>query len=137
MPTLPLQSHRMLNIDTFYFAPPCQTWVILCQSHIPPLSRVRPCTYSMHQIILFFYRISTSTAKTKYRKFKTNIPSKGILRPQSEFPLHVSVSDLYIPTISLPILVQENMWTDPESILYINRSQTHKYGNTYMRFSLQ
>jgi hypothetical protein len=25
---------------------------------------------------------------------------------------HVSVGDLYIPTISLPILLQENRWTD-------------------------
>jgi hypothetical protein len=30
--------------------------------------------------------------------------------------LHVSVSDLYIPTIGLPILLQENMWTDPGNI---------------------
>jgi hypothetical protein len=27
-------------------------------------------------------------------------------------PIHVSVSDLYIPTIGLPILLQENRWTD-------------------------
>jgi hypothetical protein len=32
------------------------------------------------------------------------------------FHMHVSVSDLYIPTIGLPILLQENMWTDPENI---------------------
>jgi hypothetical protein len=30
--------------------------------------------------------------------------------------IHVSVSDLYIPTIGLPILLQENRWTDPGSI---------------------
>jgi hypothetical protein len=29
------------------------------------------------------------------------------------FHIHVSVSDLYIPTIGLPILLQEKMWTDP------------------------
>jgi hypothetical protein len=28
----------------------------------------------------------------------------------------VSVSDLYIPTIGLPILLQENMWTNPGNI---------------------
>ncbi len=33
----------------------------------------------------------------QYRKFETNIPRKGI----------VSVSDLYIPTIDLPVLLQE------------------------------
>jgi hypothetical protein len=49
--------------------------------------------------------------------FETNIPRKGIARSQSpNFRIHVSVSDLYIPTIGLPILVQENMWTDPGKI---------------------
>jgi hypothetical protein len=33
------------------------------------------------------------------------------------FHIHVSVSDLCIPKIDLPILLQEgNMWTDPGSI---------------------
>jgi hypothetical protein len=56
---------------------------------------------------------------TQYRKFETNIPRKGIAQPQSWFPHScVCMSDLYIPTISLPILLQENMWTDP-GIMYI------------------
>jgi hypothetical protein len=29
---------------------------------------------------------------------------------------HVSVSDLYIPRIRLPTLLQENMWTDRGNI---------------------
>ncbi len=50
-----------------------------------------------------------------------------------------SVRDLYISRIRLPILLQENMWTDPGNI---NRSQTHEcgnweWGNTPMEFSLQ
>jgi hypothetical protein len=32
------------------------------------------------------------------------------------FHIHGSVSDLYIPTFGLPILLQENMWTNPGSI---------------------
>ncbi len=44
------------------------------------------------------------------------------------FQIHVSVSDLYIPTISLPILQQENMWTDPENVLY-NSLKTNECGN--------
>jgi hypothetical protein len=32
------------------------------------------------------------------------------------FHIHVSVSNLYILTIDLPILLQENMWTDPGNI---------------------
>ncbi len=29
---------------------------------------------------------------------------------------YIQVSDLYIATIGLPILLQENMWTDPGNI---------------------
>jgi hypothetical protein len=36
--------------------------------------------------------------------------------PRLNFPVHVSVSDLYIPMIGLPILLQENLWTDPGNI---------------------
>ena len=32
------------------------------------------------------------------------------------FYIHVSVSDLYITTIGLPILLQENRWTDRGNI---------------------
>jgi hypothetical protein len=44
--------------------------------------------------------------------------------------IHVSVSDFYIPTIGLPILLQENKWTDRENI-YVDRSQTQECGNWY------
>jgi hypothetical protein len=42
--------------------------------------------------------------------------------------IHVSVRDLNIPTIGLPILLQEFRWTDPGNA-YIDRSQTHECGN--------
>jgi hypothetical protein len=32
------------------------------------------------------------------------------------FRIHVSVSDLYIPKIGQPILLQENMWADSGNI---------------------
>ncbi len=32
--------------------------------------------------------------------------------------IHVSVSDLYITTIGLPILLQENRWTNRENRIY-------------------
>ncbi len=40
-------------------------------------------------------------------------PEKELLGQSPNFHIHVSVSYLYIPTIDLPILQQENMWTDP------------------------
>jgi hypothetical protein len=36
--------------------------------------------------------------------------------PQSNFDIHVSISDSYFPRIGLPILLQEKMWTDPGNI---------------------
>ncbi len=47
------------------------------------------------------------TAKTKYRYFETNIPRKGISGLSPNFHIHASVSDSYIPTIGLPILLEE------------------------------
>jgi hypothetical protein len=40
--------------------------------------------------------------------------NRNILSPSSYS--HISVRDLYISTIGLPILLQENMWTDPGNI---------------------
>jgi hypothetical protein len=65
------------------------------------------------------------TAKNQNRKFETNIPRKGIARPLSQFPY--SVSEFYITTIGLPILLQEIC--GPILGIYINRSQTHECGN--------
>ncbi len=54
------------------------------------------------------------TANTIYPKFEKNIPRNETARPQSH--IHVSVKDLYIPTIGHPIVLQENRWTDRENI---------------------
>ncbi len=57
----------------------------------------------------------------QYRKFETNIPSKGTARPQSQLFIHVSVSNLYTTTIGLSILLQvDRSWE------YIDRLQTHE-----------
>ncbi len=54
------------------------------------------------------------TAKTQYRKFETYIRRKGIARPHGpNSHIHVSVSELYI---GVPVLLQENIWTDPGNI---------------------
>jgi hypothetical protein len=50
---------------------------------------------------------SAYTAKTKCRKFKTNIPRKGISGLSPNFHIHVSVSELYIPAMGLPFLLEE------------------------------
>jgi hypothetical protein len=43
---------------------------------------------------------------------KQIFPETELRGRSPNFHIHVSVSDLYIPTIGLPILLQENMWTD-------------------------
>ncbi len=59
------------------------------------------------------YGTGTYTAKKKCRKFETHIPRKELRGHSPNFHIHVSVSDSYIPTIDLPILLQENMGTEP------------------------
>jgi hypothetical protein len=44
---------------------------------------------------------------------KQIFPEKELRGHSPNFHIHVSVNHLYIPTIGLPILLQENMWTYP------------------------
>jgi hypothetical protein len=43
-------------------------------------------------------------------------PEKKLRGHSPNFHIHMSVRDLIIPKIGLPILLQENMWTDPGNI---------------------
>jgi hypothetical protein len=43
-------------------------------------------------------------------------PEKKLCCLSPNFHIYVSVSNLYIPMIGMPILLQENMWTDPGNI---------------------
>jgi hypothetical protein len=47
---------------------------------------------------------------------KQIFPEKELRGHSPNFHIHVSVSDLYIPKINLPILPQENRWTEPGNI---------------------
>jgi hypothetical protein len=68
------------------------------------------------------------TAKTKCRKFETNIHRKGISGPQSQFP-HSCVCEQIIHIF--PWWVCLFCWRKyvDRSSEYINRSQTHECGN--------
>jgi hypothetical protein len=59
-----------------------------------------------------FYVDPVFTAKKKYRKFKQMFPEKELRGHSPNFHIHLPVSDLPITTIDLPILLQENIWTD-------------------------
>jgi hypothetical protein len=47
---------------------------------------------------------------------KQIFPEKELPGLRPNFHIHVFGSGLYIPMIGLPILLQENMWTDPGNI---------------------
>jgi hypothetical protein len=58
----------------------------------------------------------TTLQRTNAENSKQIFSEQEILGHSPNFHIYVSVSDLYIPTIDLPILLQENMWIDPENI---------------------
>ncbi len=65
------------------------------------------------------------SAKTTAENSKQIFPEKELRGLSPNFHDHVYVRDLNIPTIDLPILLQE---TADRSWEYINHSQTHEYG---------
>ncbi len=63
------------------------------------------------------------TAKIQYRKFETNIPSKGLARPQSQFP-NSFVCERFIYSHDRSAYFFAGKYED-RYWEYINRSQTH------------
>jgi hypothetical protein len=61
---------------------------------------------------------------------KQIFPEKEYRGLSPNFHIHASVSDLYIPTIGLPIVLEEIQYVYVDrSWDYINLSQTHECGN--------
>jgi hypothetical protein len=72
-------------------------------------SKINICLYMKFGLVGAWQR---NNAENSTQKFPEN--ELRCLSPN--FLIHVSVSDLYIPRIRLPILLQEYMWTDPGNI---------------------
>jgi hypothetical protein len=66
---------------------------------------------------------------TRQRKSHLCIPRKEIARPQSQYQIHVSVSDLYIFPRLVHIFSCSRIGRSIVRIQYINRSKTHECGN--------
>ncbi len=103
-----------------------------------PLKNVVSCSLAFLLHILFqdVITITLGNGVTLRCKDKNTENSKQIF-PEKEFRslsphLHVSVSDLYNPTIGLPILLQENIHV-ARSWEYINRSHTQWMCNLGLR----
>ncbi len=56
-----------------------------------------------------FLCLHSTLQRHNAKKSKQIFPEKELLGLSPNFHIHVSVSGLYIPTIGLPILLQENM----------------------------
>jgi hypothetical protein len=59
------------------------------------------------KILLIWYFVSFTLQKTNIGNWKQIFAEKDLRGHSPHFHIHVSVSDLYIPTIDLPILMQE------------------------------
>ncbi len=59
---------------------------------------------------------------------KQIFPEKELRGYSSNSYIHVSVRDLYIPLIGLPILRQENRWTERRNIEIAHRHMNMKIG---------
>jgi hypothetical protein len=56
---------------------------------------------------LYFFPTTSTLQRYNTENLKHIFPEKGLCGHSLNFHIHVSVSALYIPTIDLPILLQE------------------------------
>jgi hypothetical protein len=76
--------------------------------------------------IRLFLSLSASLQRQNGENLKQIFPEKEYLGLNPNFHIHVSVSELYIPTMGLPFLLEEICGL----ILGIYKSsQTHEFGN--------
>ncbi len=74
-------------------------------------------------------------SKDTVPKILKNTPRKDTAWPQSQISyIHISVTDLYIPTIGLPIWLQQNKSADPGNIKIAHICMNMEIGNKAAQF---
>jgi hypothetical protein len=117
---------RCFLYQRIYFAPP-KRLVAVFRSSACLVSF--PCTWPSWSVInsakrpaSLRYNYRQSCRQVEHCKdtipkiWKQIFPEKELRGLSPNFHIHVSVSELYIPMIGLPILLQEHMCTDPGNI---------------------
>jgi hypothetical protein len=69
-----------------------------------PGNRTKPLLFNYDSVVL---RVNNALQRTNSENSKQIFPEKELRGHSPNFHIHVSVSDLYTPTIDLPILLQE------------------------------
>jgi hypothetical protein len=64
-------------------------------------------------MVLKIHMLHPALQRTNAENSKQIFREKELRGHSPNLRIHVSVSDLYISAIDLPVLVQENIWTDP------------------------
>ncbi len=85
------------------------------------------------------YNILFCTAKDQFRKLETNVPRKGIARPQSQFPLScVCERFMYIFLQSICLFCRRKFVDRSKKYICKSlRPRNYQKRNTCMEFSLQ
>ncbi len=99
---------------------------VVCLSYTSPWS-----SYSLRNVLqpLSHSHINSFEGLSSLQRINTEnskqmLPEKELRGHSPNFHIHVSVSDLYISMMDLPIVLKENRWTDPGNTVYKSLTDT-------------
>jgi hypothetical protein len=70
----------------------------------------------LQSLLKHIYHGQPTLQRHNTQKSKQIFSGKELLGLSPNFYIHEFVSDLYIPTTGLPLLLKEYMWTDPGNV---------------------